>query len=235
MKKSINHQAIELKWLYSISNIRTLVLGSYNPYHSSNPIDFYYGRTTNYFWRIIANLIGKDENYFFDNQNGLSRKLDIMQNRFYCLDVINSIEFSCDNEKPLNDYLKNKIYSNFLDQNIWVTNTKYSENERICLSRTYNEEIVNTLQNSASIKKVIHTMGKNRITEKAIYPIERNLNDLGFKAFMRKIISICREKNIEFVYNSISPSGYAISTGTTKINDLSSFLNEHLWLSDYKK
>jgi hypothetical protein len=67
MLKTIKHKYIELKWLTpnDIGKPKTLVLGSFNPFQETQTsVDYFYGRTTNHFWKTIARLIQKDEDYF---------------------------------------------------------------------------------------------------------------------------------------------------------------------------
>jgi hypothetical protein len=228
----IRHQALALNWAKTvdIANPRTLVLGSFNPY---NPrclcLDYYYGRETNFFWRTIANIIGQDEDYFFDKPDGLNRKISVMNSRFCCLDVINEIEFSCEDDNCLEKYLQKKIFKKFSDQNIWVSNTSFLT-DVISLKRTYNPSILEAIRKSTSIKKVIHTMGTNRIKNKElIYPDERNPNQMRFRKFMMEIIETCEQQGIEFVFYSLSPSGWAVNNGATDKNDLKRWLKQNLY------
>lgn len=228
---TVRHQALELNWLSpeQIENPKTLVLGSFNPYNrDNNSVDYYYGRKSNHFWRTIANIIGENEEFFFDLAESQNRKSIAMNNRFCCLDVINFINFSCDSNQLLNEYLFNKIFSNFLDQNIWTTNTNYEKRGIIKLSREYNQNIITTLSTSTTIRKVIHTMGNNRIGDTFVSPKEKRLNNLGFGGFIQSVKEICHQRNIEFVKKSYSPSDYAIKNGNTTRENLRYFLRQHL-------
>lgn len=228
----IRHQALALNWAkkVDITNPRTLVLGSFNPYNPRGLcLDYYYGRETNYFWRTIANIIGQDDDYFFDKRDGLNRKISVMNGRFCCLDVIDKIEANCNDSDCLKKYLKEKIFLNFSDQNIWVTDTNFFNNV-ISLKRIYNPLIIDTIKNSMSIKKVIHTMGVRKIKNKElIYPDERNPNQISFRKFMMEIIETCERRGIEFVYYSLSPSGWAVNNNSTDKNDLKRWLKHHLY------
>lgn len=232
MEKIVNHQSIELNWITpeQITNPKTLVLGSFNPYNEKKKLDYYYGRKSNHFWKTIAILINQEEDYFFSTVNGLARKSDIMNNRFCCMDMIDSIKFSSDSNILLNDYLNNKIYANFPDQKIWTTKTNFNNRGQIVLLRTYNRSIITTLETTNTIKRVIHTLGKTKINEASIYPKEAKLKKLGFSGFMNEIISLCERRNIEFVYKSYSPSDYAVKNGSTNREELKKFLQENLWL-----
>jgi hypothetical protein len=85
----INHKANHLNWNQmneQVNNPKTLVLGSFNPYREGDNLDYYYGRSANYFWNIVE-MEANANNGSIDNNPEL--KLGIMDNRFVCLDVIN--------------------------------------------------------------------------------------------------------------------------------------------------
>lgn len=226
----VRHQSLVLAWPTpsQIQNPKTLVLGSFNPYNPDGLLlDYHYGRSSNHFWKSIARNINEDEGFFF-NQNGFENKLNIMKNRFCCADVIDEIGLECANQAMLSDYIKNNIYSNFLDQTIWLSKTK---SKRIFLKRRYNNSIIDFLNSTKSIKKVIHTMGNNRITNiERIKPKEKNIFPIGFGSYMGEIIKLCEAKGIEFTFNSLSPSAYAVKNGKTKVQDLDIWLKKSLLL-----
>ncbi len=237
MSKTVKHQSIELEWIspIDIQEPRTLVLGSFNPYESKKKsVDYYYGRSKNHFWRTISNIIGQNDEYFFDKVEGINRKKLIMQNRFCCLDVIDSIDFKSESESVLDDYIKNEIFSNYLDQKIWTGNTNYKKRDSIQIVRKYNQSIIEFLKSTNSIERVIHTMGRNRITKDSANPKEAKHKDNGFSGFIKNIKKICTEKNIFFVLDSLSPSDYAVKNGKTKKEDLKVWLKSNLYLSDYE-
>jgi len=75
MKRKVSHQSIEKNWINPniINQPKTLVLGSFNPFNQNAiSVDYYYGRSSNYFWRSLANVIGMDEDYFFGNKSALN-------------------------------------------------------------------------------------------------------------------------------------------------------------------
>ena len=229
----IEHQSIANNWIkpHQISNPKTLVLGSFNPYTSKkNSVDYYYGRNKNHFWKTIALIYGKNENYFFQPENGFDRKLEIMKNKFCCVDVIDSIEFKSEDSNLLEKYVENEVLKNFLDQKIWRTKTFYKKQTNINLVRHYNYYILDFLNQSNSINKIIHTMGEDRITNNQSKPKEKNLNDLGFAFFIEEIKKICINKNIEFILESYSPSDYAIKTNKTDKIKLNDWLKTNLYL-----
>jgi len=226
----VDHQSIKLNWVTpeQIQIPKTLVLGSFNPYNpnGNNTVDYYYGRESNHFWRRIALISGFDELYFFDKKEGLNRKTTIMTNRFCCQDVISSINFTSADSLRLGNFINDSVFTGFLDQAIWGSNiTKKS----ISLVRQYNDTILDTLRNTKSINTVIHTMGNNRITNFLdCKPKEKGIGTKGFHGYLATIYQVCKERNIEFVFNSLSPSNYAISNGATNINALDEWLIKHL-------
>jgi len=231
MEKKIKHQSIELNWTNPslIKNPKTLVLGSFNPYESEDKsVDYYYGRSSNHFWRTISTILNIDEDYFFNKQFGLQRKEKVMQERFCCLDVIDSIILKAENQLILDNYIKKEIFSNFMDQKIWLGTTNYKKKAQISFSRIYNQRIIDLLKDSKTIKKVIHTMGENRITEFEVKPKELKLNENGFSSFFDQVKSICHLKGIQIIYESWSPSNYAVKNGSTSKENLRNWIENHL-------
>lgn len=227
----VEHQALALNWLTAddLNNPTTLVLGSFNPFNPNEQagLDYYYGRKTNQFWKSIARIIGQPENYFFNNQHGLTRKREVMTTKFCCLDVIDSIDFECGNEEILTNFLNGKIFGEFADQTIWTTSTN-RQGETINLKRSYNNSILELLTESQSIGKVVHTMGSRIQSFNTIRPIELNGDPIGFRQYVRAIISICERRGIEFIFHSLSPSQYAVNTGATQIAELDNWLSNSL-------
>lgn len=226
----VDHQSIKLNWVTpeQIQIPKTLVLGSFNPYNptGNNIVDYYYGRESNHFWRRIALISGFGEFYFFDKKEGFRRKSTIMANRFCCQDVISSINFTSEDSIRLGSFINDNVFTGFLDQAIWGSNIN---KKSISLVRQYNDTILNTLRNTESINTVIHTMGNNRITNFLhCKPKEKGSGTKGFHGYLTAIYQVCKERNIEFVFNSLSPSNYAISNGATDINSLDEWLIKYL-------
>ena len=65
-----------------------------------------------------------------------------MNNRFCCLDVINSITIASPNKQIVNTYLNNEIHKGFKDQKIWSGYTNYKKKDRIVFKREYNRNIL---------------------------------------------------------------------------------------------
>ena len=229
-KITVNHQSVVLKWnKIKVENPQTLVLGSFNPFESnSNSVDYYYGRSKNHFWKSIAKIIGKDENWFFCTKDGLHRKIASMTNSFICFDVIENIEISSSDIIELKSYIDSNIFNNFLDSKIWTSKTNSPKGIQVYLTRKYNQNVVEYLKASESISKVIHTMGVNRLSQKKTYPQERSLSRNGFNGYINQILEICREKKIEFIFESLSPSDYAIKSGKVSCIDLEKFIKQNI-------
>lgn len=213
----------ELEWPdpYDFKEIKTLVLGSFNPYNP-NPnknVDYYYGRERNGFWKAIARILKKSsENYYLDS---LGRKRDIMDEfKFAFFDVIDSINVSCTNEDILSEYIEKKIYANFEDSVLFTSSTNY-KNIKMNIERNYNRRIKEFLKSSRRVN-VIHTMGNYRISSNLkTKPIKD-----GFQKFILDIKHLCNQQGGEFISGSHSPSQRAINTGKTPIKEF------EIWISD---
>ncbi|RBQ05849.1 hypothetical protein [Pedobacter miscanthi] len=228
----INHQAIQNNWTTpeQIINPQTLILGSFNPFNvNGNIVDYYYGRPSNYLWKRIAVIMRYEEEYVFDTIFGNQRKLDVMQNRFCFLDVINRIDVTGNNLQAIQEYINDHIFTNFSDSKIFINRTN---RRQVQLTREYNNDIITFLQNTSTIKKVIHTIGNTRIvTPLNVSPRENNLGISGFSGFMSLINDVCEDKGISFIHQSWSPSAYAVRKGSTPIAELDAWLMEHLDLA----
>lgn len=220
----INHVCQNNNWINpeEIKEATTLILGSFNPF---NPIgqntDYYYGRQSNYFWKVVATSLEMNEDYFADN---LENKLKVMKEYKFCfLDVISSIEVSSPdrNEELIDDYVENKIFSNYLDQTLFTTKTSFKGQE-IRIKRNYNHSVTSLL-NNGNFKKVIHTMGNNRIsTALRAVPLEKKLEKDGFQGYINAI----NDLGVTFEPLSFSPSGYAVHSGGKEHS-----INLNNWLS----
>ncbi len=208
----INHAAIEDKWLNDkvmnlLYNSNKIVLGSFNTHNPKNNTDFYYGRCSNFFWKVIAQIEGKNDQYYFNN---IQLKIGVMEKySFCCLDLIDSIEISSTNggTEIISDFVKNKIYTGYSDSVLFSSNTSY-KNKAIRVDRTYNKLVLDVLD-KGKITKVIHTLGNARISEQFVTkPIEKSLQVEGFQGYWLSIVN--RKKDIEIVRNSYSPSAYAV-------------------------
>ena len=190
-------------------NSETLILGSFNPYNTFSEeknADYYYGRQTNHLWKIIASLLGKETDYYFNN---IDRKYEVMYKyKFSFMDVIDSIDISANDKEILNEYISNNIFQNFIDQKLFTSRTSFKDH-KIEIKRNYNQRIISILE-SKNIKIVIHTMGNNRIKfDFSTSPKEIGLGNDGFQNFIKSI----KNHSIEFVNSSFSPSSYAVNKG----------------------
>lgn len=220
------HSCISNNWDEAsiLADADTLVLGSFNPFNEfedTNP-DYYYGRKTNYFWKIIAKLNNKNENYYFNK----STKCEFVKRKKICfLDVIDFIEVSSNNEDMIIPFLQNKIFKGFSDQILFTSKTKY-QGEDMFIKRYYNKRVLNLIENG-KIKTIIHTMGNSAIdTNFRTKWKEYDSDILGFQQFIDRIKSIER---VLFVNKSYSPSGYAVKRGGHYYQlQLENWLNEYL-------
>jgi len=209
MIKTIDHIALIKKWEIPevLKNANTIILGSFNPYNPEKEnTDYYYGRNSNFLWKTIASIIGKNEDFFQDN---FDRKYEVMVDlKFGFMDIIDSIEISGNNSDELDEYIRQNIFTNFLDQKIFTSKTKFNETV-IRLKRNYNHRI-NDVIKSNCVTKIIHTMGNSRISlDLKTTPKESNLGKNGFQYLINSISS----HHIEFDFTSYSPSGYATRKG----------------------
>lgn len=222
----IIHRCNSENWIKTeeIINPQTLVLGSFNPMlsciikdESNNDfpvqvnrkmcdnVNYYYGRPQNYFWKIIAEIKGKESGFYFNSDKNI--KLETLQNSFICLDVIDSLTIECDDLNLMKEYIEKDIFKTFSDSALFTNKTKY---KKIFQKREYNKEVLNYIKDSTSLKKVIHTMGETRISATKISPSTDDLSGKSFKNYIAEIIDECKKKRIEFIYNSQSPSSWSI-------------------------
>ncbi len=89
-------------------------------------------------------------------------------------------------------------------------------NNRFCCLDVINSINISSTKTTNSINKVIHTMGYNRINNNSINPKEKKLKELGFYDFITAVINICKERKKTFVFESYSPSAYAVRNGKQK-------------------
>lgn len=227
----IQHQSIANNWLNpdEINNPKTLILGSFNPFNpnTNQNTDYYYGRSTNHFWKSIARNLGQNEDYFCGH---LERKIEVMNKHKFCFfDIINSLEIECKNEIILNEFIANKIHIGYADSTIFKRTSAY-QGETILIKRNYNERILKLIERS-NFKRIIHTMGNNRISENYVTnPLEINLGENGFQKFYNRIIKKGKEYYVHILPLSINPSAYGVNTGRININDLDNWINENVLL-----
>lgn len=226
---NINHSLINWN-LNQFNNIhnraKTLILGSFNP-NNPNPeenTDFYYGRNTNHFWKSIARNLNLDINFFTNNIENKLEYMDKYEFTFY--DLINSIDFICNDEFSLNQYVNQNIFTNYSDNELFRVRAINHNGELIHKNLNFNYAILDLLQNK-TLKKVIHTTGNNRITQNLIAnPVNQNL---GLAPFINQIIETSNENGILFVPISYSPSQIAVNLGgELYMNNLDNWIRENV-------
>lgn len=220
----IYHNSLVNQWddQFLYENAQKLVLGSFNP-HNPNGInpDFYYGRPTNHFWKSIARNLKLNEDYFL---NSLENKKEVMvKNKFYLLDIIDSIEVLSENENILPGFVNDNIFTGFSDAKIFTSNTR-----NVTIQRAYNKRIVELIQ-LGNIKTIIHTMGNNRIdTQFTTTPKELGLGANGFQGYINEIVRTSNREGANFITISHSPSQYAVNAGGTDIHELDKWIKKHI-------
>lgn len=229
----INHASEEQNWLEQtemkllLKTSKTLVLGSFNPYNSNgNNTDFYYGRCSNFFWKVIAEIEGKNEQYYCNN---IKRKIEAMEEHSFCfLDLIESIEISSKNSdlSLIEDFVQNKIYTGYSDSVLFTSDTRY-KNNTVSIKRTYNKLVLDVLKNG-NFNKVIHTLGNSTINKDFITkPVEKKLGKEGFQNYWNSIVQ--SNKNVEIINESYSPSAYAVRRGRKQhLENLTRWIENHL-------
>ena len=199
-QKTIEHLNNISKWdNLQINNPKTLVIGSFNPYNPNlkSQTEFYYGRNQNRFWSTIGNLKYNNKDYF---KFSLEKKIKELQlSKFILMDLIESIEFKCDSENILEKYINNKVFENFGDSDIWVS--KKRTNPQINLRRNYNQKIIQFLSKNNTVSRIVNTLRKNKGDLNSFNKREKNWNE-----FTKSLFDISKQKNIEIVNESVSPS-----------------------------
>jgi len=211
--RSINHISKVKEWdSYQPKDAKTLILGSFNPYNKNleEQTDFYYGRISNgrgnRLWSTIGKLKYNNENYFKGN---LENKLkELKESKVIFFDLINCIEFNSEGKKELENYIESKVLGDFGDSSLWVSE---AEDKNITLTREYNYQIIDFLKKNTSIKKIITTLGNNRmenlgLRKKNNGKYQKNKKDKNWIDFRKTVFKIIEQKNIELITESISPS-----------------------------
>lgn len=133
--KIINHQLFEKNIVEPNWEVKHLFIGTFNP-QGGQPVNYYYGRESNYFWKILSKIFKDDFNpYSCNNIDDFYIKLK--RHKIACIDIINSLEFD---EEQVNT------------ENI--TGNGYSDNKIINnkVTRNYNTELIsNIIQNNSCI------------------------------------------------------------------------------------
>jgi len=138
----IEHQFLHKEFFLPNWNIKTLVLGTFNPI-CGEKTDYFYGRCQNNFWRTIEEIHNLEYMWF---QNSFEFKQKFMKdNGFGCTDIIQSIELSDSLER------KEICGSGYSDQVLFTA--------KKC-KPTYNFEEIKSFIKKNNVSKIIHTWGK---------------------------------------------------------------------------
>jgi hypothetical protein len=132
----INHQLFEKNIIKPDWEVKHLFIGTFNP-QGGQPVNYYYGRESNYFWKILSKIFKDDfDPYSCNNIEDFYIKL--RYHKIACIDIINSLEFD-------------ETQINIED----VTGNGYSDSKIINnkIIRNYNTDLIsNIIQNNPSIK-----------------------------------------------------------------------------------
>lgn len=227
----INHVCKTNNWIkpQEIKGVKTLILGSFNPYNPSGVnADYFYGRSSNYFWKVIASLIDKKEDHFTAN---FENKMEVMEHFKFCfLDVISAIDVTNPNNNELlvDKFVYEHIFTNFNDSKLFTTNHAKAA---VIIQRKYNFEIIDSIE-QLEIKKIIHTMGQDTIkTNFKTKPSEKGLKANGFQGYIDSI----RNSDVYFEPISFSPSKYAVHRGGQEfLSKLTNWIKENLEINNKK-
>jgi hypothetical protein len=138
----IEHQFVSSNFFLPTWEIKTLVLGTFNP-SCGEKTDYFYGRCQNNFWRTLEEIHDLDYMWF---QNNFERKLKFMKlNEFGCADIIKYVLKSDEID------IKEICGSGYSDQILFTT--------KKC-KLTYHFDNIKTFILHNNVKKVIHTWGK---------------------------------------------------------------------------
>lgn len=141
-ENTIDHQFLDSKFFLPNWNVKTLVLGTFNP-SCGEVTDYFYGRCHNNFWRTIEEISYLDYRWF---QNNLERKMQFMKEKeFGCADVIKSIFLSERVKK------KDICGSGYSDQILFTGNK---------CTLTYHFQEIKSFIKESNVSKIIHTWGK---------------------------------------------------------------------------
>lgn len=209
----INHANINWNIVeYEIfKNAKTLILGSFNPNqpNQNDNTDYYYGRNSNYFWKVLGAIIHENESHYHNN---IEHKITAMLEYKFCFsDIVESIEVECLNNPALEHlFVDTKIFKNFSDSILFTSNPNFNNNI-INIVRNYNINIPDLINQYPNISRIIHTLGNSRISQDFITnPIENNIvGNLGFQAVINQIVNL----DIDFNPISFSPSQIAVNRG----------------------
>ena len=136
---TIQHQFLDSDIFVPNWEINTLFLGTFNPI-CGEPLDYYYRRKSNGFWKIIKHFDSQNE---FDFTNFEDLKKFMTLKRFGCIDVIRSVTF------PEVD--KNKICGRgYSDDNLFRIKN---------YSREYNFDYIQTFTLERGVSNIYTTWG----------------------------------------------------------------------------
>ncbi|MEO0065795.1 MAG: hypothetical protein RI983_1121 [Bacteroidota bacterium] len=185
MKRS--HKFLHSGYFFPNWNIESLFIGTFNP-DCGRPVDYYYRRSSNGFWKILKHY---DMHNKYDFNDFEDIKKFMLQMKFGCVDIISSIEFP--------DIDNDKICGKGFTDNVLFTVKGYR--------REYNFENIKSFLLNHKVKRVFSTWGHRS------GPIEFNsllldfsnfcsLNSIQFVQLMSCSGRVYRGKKMEIINNN---------------------------------
>lgn len=206
---------------YIPKNVKTLILGSFNPNNVGNNANYYYGRSSNYLWKTIGEILFANQMYYF-NGNQLNNQLayQTMEKYQFCFyDLIENLTITGNNAQHEVNFVNSKILSGFSDSVLFTNNTNF-DGFMVNIQRTFNNEILDFLNNKKP-ERIIHTLGNGTV----------NLNFNSFRPdlneFLVGISNVCLETITILIPISISPSQININRHN-QFENLTNWLTENL-------
>lgn len=200
------HQLLNKSFFIPNWDCKTLVLGTFNP-EGGAPVNYFYGRNSNYFWKAISVIDGRSEHFYHEKiSNDQNDHIVLMKkNKFGCADIIKSID--CPNESI--GRINGGGYS---DQFIFSGN----------VIRQYNFEDLKKYINSQNHRDIKVTKIINTAGQRFDNPTPRE-----FSVQLNDFINFCKTNKIDFI-SSPSASAYAVRTHRTDFEKLKDFYKLHL-------
>lgn len=100
----VNHQFLEKEFFIPNWKVNHLFIGTFNP-NGGHPVNYFYGRESNYFWNVISEIFKDDLTPFgCDDLKVFFEKLK--HHKIGCMDLIKSVEFN-ENNVDVNDVIGN--------------------------------------------------------------------------------------------------------------------------------
>jgi len=137
MLELTNHQFKNHKFYIPKHDLKYLFVGTFNPEYGRK-VPYYYGRKSNYFWKIISNIFNVGINPFEDN---FFKKLEDL--KIGCIDIVDSVIYE---KEKYHSLINGKGYS---DEEIFKKKNNITIN--------YNTQQIIDLVKKNNLKKIYIT------------------------------------------------------------------------------